>query len=166
MIIINCRECGKETEKIHFAQKYCKPCALERQKKSRNLSAKKWNGRNRTLKTERQRLRYKNNPQKYRKFATDWYKKQRVIGLKHYGGDPPSCKCCGENRIEFLCFDHINGGGRKHIDSLNISMTVWLRKHNYPGGFRVLCYNCNNALAFHKQCPHEKEGTSGLNKRV
>src|ERR1035437_10247647 len=56
--------------------------------------------------------------------------RERVI--KNYGG---KCVCCGENKIEFLAIDHIEGGGRKHraeIKSTNIA--IWIIKNNFPKG--------------------------------
>jgi len=37
----------------------------------------------------------------------------RMTVLKHYGGTPPKCACCGESHLEFLAIDHIKGGGIK-----------------------------------------------------
>ena len=79
--------------------------------------------------------------------------KFRVEALTHYGG---KCACCGESKLEFLCLDHINGGGnedrRQH--GLGTSFYRWLRTNGYPDGFRVLCYNCNMALGMYGSCPH------------
>ncbi len=44
-----------------------------------------------------------------------------------------------------LSIDHINGGGSKHRKELGGGGTKfyrWLKKHNYPEGFQVLCMNC------------------------
>lgn len=72
-----------------------------------------------------------------------------------------SCACCGESRREFLCIDHINGGGNKHRKSignqLGIGFYRWLRNNNWPQGFRTLCHNCNMALGFSGYCPHDRE---------
>lgn len=84
-------------------------------------------------------------------------KKLRQEILDHYG---TSCACCGESTYEFLCIDHTEGGGnqqrREHLKSKGGNLQLrWLKKNNFPPGFRVLCYNCNNAMAFHKVCPHQ-----------
>jgi hypothetical protein len=80
--------------------------------------------------------------------------------LSHYG---KVCACCGESRPEFLVIDHINGGGNQHRKENGISgssMYFWLRKRNFPIGFRVLCDNCNMSLGMYGYCPHDKEKES------
>jgi len=74
--------------------------------------------------------------------------------LEHYGG---KCECCGEVTYEFLSIDHINGGGAKHRKEINRMIVPWLRKNNYPEGFRVLCFNCNQAMGIYGYCPHKKQ---------
>lgn len=75
-------------------------------------------------------------------------KQLKIQVLSHYSNDNdnPTCKTCGENHIEFLEIDHINGGGREHRKQLHLYGNVlyrWLIKNNYPSGFQVLCSNCN-----------------------
>ena len=79
----------------------------------------------------------------------------------------PCCRCCGENsHIEFLALDHING--RRQMDSepelvklgysskfLNVQLTAWIIKNDFPEGFQILCHNCNSAKGFYGKCPHE-----------
>lgn len=72
--------------------------------------------------------------------------------IKHYGN---KCACCGETRWEFLAIDHIEGGGNKHLKAIRINFYDWLKKNNYPEGFRVLCDNCNNSLGRYGYCPHK-----------
>jgi len=79
--------------------------------------------------------------------------------LKHYGGEPPKCACCGEDRFEFLSIDHINGGGKEHIKSIGYTLARWLKKNHYPEGYRVLCHNCNFALGHYGYCPHKTNST-------
>ena len=55
----------------------------------------------------------------------------------------PICNNCGEMDIDVLCIDHINGGGRKHVRSLRMTLYNWLIRTGYPEGFQVLCANCN-----------------------
>jgi hypothetical protein len=78
--------------------------------------------------------------------------------MEAYGG---KCACCGENLIEFLTIDHINGGGNKHRRALRIGsgsgFYCWLKKNNFPTGFQVLCHNCNIAKGHYGRCPHENE---------
>lgn len=80
--------------------------------------------------------------------------KLRLEALKKYGG---VCACCGEKQIEFLCIDHIKGGGNKHRKTMTTkSIGEWLYANKYPKGFQVLCFNCNSAKSAYKQCPHQK----------
>lgn len=87
----------------------------------------------------------------------------RLDALKHYSNGALKCDCCPESHIEFLCLDHINGGGTEHRRQLGGGMKngsgifQWVKKHNYPEGLRVLCHCCNMSLAFYGYCPHEKE---------
>jgi len=70
----------------------------------------------------------------------------KVKVLRAYSTTPEaSCVLCGENDIELLCVDHIDGGGNKHKRTANIKgrLPTWLKKHNYPPGYRTLCFNCN-----------------------
>ena len=81
-------------------------------------------------------------------------KQERELAIEHYG---KSCQCCGEDNYEFLCFDHINGGGHKHRKTIKSgNLARWLIKNNFPEGFRVLCHNCNMSLGFYGYCPHTR----------
>ena len=83
----------------------------------------------------------------------------RWVCIQAYGG---ACACCGERRLEFLQIDHVDTPG--HIEradakakGLPVHLYVRLKKLGYPSGFRVLCANCNMALAFYGYCPHHPE---------
>lgn len=81
----------------------------------------------------------------------------RREALAHYGS---VCACCGEEDADFLTFDHIHGGGNAHRKTLGgykTKMARWLNKHNFPDGYRVLCYNCNTAMGLRGYCPHERD---------
>ncbi len=80
-----------------------------------------------------------------------WRQNHKEQVLNHYGN---RCTCCGENHIEFLTIDHINGDGAKHRKETNGHTYKWLIDNNFPEGFRVLCFNCNCSLGFHGYCPH------------
>ena len=88
-------------------------------------------------------------------------RKLRMEVLCHYGGNPPACACCGDSHIEFLSIDHINGNGTQHRKKIGIaggsSFYCWLRKNNYPEGFRMLCCNCNASFGYYGYCPHEQK---------
>ena len=102
------------------------------------------------------------------------YSRSYLLALKKaaflaYGGD--RCSCCAEHRKEFLTIDHINGGGNKHrkrIGGAGAPFYRWLKKRNYPVGFRVLCMNCNFAIGVYGYCPHQRSvpGDSLDNREV
>lgn len=90
--------------------------------------------------------------------------------LRHYGGNPPCCGCCGEARYEFLALDHYQynaaagQSGRIHRMAAvgrqrpgSNAFYSWIIKSGFPVGFRVLCHNCNLASGFYRVCPHERE---------
>lgn len=95
-----------------------------------------------------------------RKSASEYNRKIRLLVLQHYSGMTPFCVCCGEKEIKFLSIDHINGGGNKHRKTLTKSgrggnMSMWLFRNGFPGGFQILCHNCNMAKGFYGRCPHK-----------
>jgi len=106
--------------------------------------------------------KWKPRDEQHRQHLRNWAKnnnhKIRQEAINAYGG---KCECCGENRYEFLAFDHIDGSGtqqRKQLGYRATSMHKWLRKNNYPKGtIRILCHNCNLVLGFYKYCPHNKK---------
>lgn len=63
-----------------------------------------------------------------------------------YGG--LKCVNCGfDKNIDCLQMDHVDGGGRKHLEEIGQSqLYIWLKRNNFPAGFRVLCANCNFSL--------------------
>lgn len=67
--------------------------------------------------------------------------------FERYGG--AKCACCGDERVEALTVDHIEGGGRRHREEVSDGagghrFYNWLRKEGYPDGYQVLCFSCNN----------------------
>lgn len=78
--------------------------------------------------------------------------------LQAYGG--PRCVCCGEDHMECLSIDHIEGNGAAHRRELTgnpadgRNFYIWLRKNNFPPGFRVLCHGCNFSLGRFGFCMH------------
>ena len=70
--------------------------------------------------------------------------KLEVLG--HYSNDKVECAICEENQWECLSIDHTKGGGNRHRKELGNFLGQrfywWLRKNNFPAGYRVLCMNC------------------------
>lgn len=82
--------------------------------------------------------------------------KTRMKVLIHYSSSStPFCECCKENQYEFLCIDHIKGGGTLHRKSIGENLDRWLIRNNFPEGFQVLCHNCNTAKGKNGICPHK-----------
>ena len=101
-----------------------------------------------------------------RKRASKKYRnKLKSEVLSHYSNGTMKCaceKCYYHNHnclIEFLTIDHINNDGaiqRKKLNGKNIYL--WLKQHNYPEGYQVLCMNCNFGKICNKGiCPHKME---------
>jgi len=85
-----------------------------------------------------------------------YMKKLRIDALVHYSNGQPKCFCCGETILIFLGIDHLDRK-MKRVTGHGRSLYMWLRKYNYPRGFRVLCHNCNMAHGVLGYCPHELE---------
>ncbi|HZG54134.1 MAG TPA: hypothetical protein VEZ40_18675 [Pyrinomonadaceae bacterium] len=87
----------------------------------------------------------------------EYDKRNRIEAISYYSNGQNLCACCGENHLEFLTVDHIDGGGTAHKKQIYHHTYRWLRKYKYPSGFRVLCFNCNLGRAIKGYCPHERE---------
>lgn len=81
-----------------------------------------------------------------KKHGLERREKNRIIALQIYSDGYMNCSLCGKDDIDCLSFDHIEGGGNKHIkkDKIKGQLYRWLKRNNYPDGFRVLCHNCNH----------------------
>lgn len=72
------------------------------------------------------------------------------------------CECCGEDRIEFLALDHVNGDGNKlrrekfHPRGSDALYTWIIKNEDHRHMFRILCHNCNMSRGFYGYCPHEQ----------
>ena len=98
----------------------------------------------------------KNKDQINEKKRQNRYKLKLKI-FNAYGG--PICTCCGETTINFLCIDHMNGGGQEHRRTIGGGhwFYQWLEKNRYPTGYQVLCMNCNWGKRMnHGICPHKQ----------
>lgn len=92
--------------------------------------------------------------------ARQRWRDYRTKVLEYYG---KMCDCCGETIEQFLCIDHINGGGKGHrkeleaqgIKSHGSCFYKWIIDQGFPEEYRILCHNCNMAIGFYGKCPHE-----------
>ena len=104
------------------------------------------------------RRKYKKNPTLANEKIRQCKQRVKKLVLNAYG---KVCQCCGENHIEFLCIDHINGGGNQERRELNrrsgYAFYAYLKKMKFPKGYQVLCHNCNMAKSLFGKCPHKNE---------
>ena len=114
----------------------------------------------REAKRRRSRVGYARHLDASRAKSRGRNRQYREAALRAYGN---ACACCGEARYPFLTIDHVRGDGAAHrrmlfgrprVGSGN-TFYVWLKRHGYPGGFRVLCHNCNCARGYYGYCPHD-----------
>jgi hypothetical protein len=179
-VIRNCRNHGPqplENFRYYLAylykgkEIYCYRCRLcEHERSAAKYAAdpdkskaavKKWRKENPERSKQLQRDYLARNPEKrneFRKQARIRRQETRLTVLKHYGGDPPECACCKEKHLEFLCVDHVNGGGNKHRRQLKRATErffAWLIEQDFPTGYRVLCHNCNQSFSAYGFCPHQ-----------
>jgi len=90
-----------------------------------------------------------------KQYKRDQYLANRKKVFDHYGY---RCQCCGEATPEFLCIDHILGGGERHRKIIGSgNLYKWLIQNKYPEGYQVLCHNCNMAKGSYGVCPHKIE---------
>ena len=86
-----------------------------------------------------------NDSAKGKEVRNKWALALRKEVIEHYGG---KCAYCGQDRIEFLCLDHIDNGRGNPADRSHGAGKVfysWVKRNNYPTNLQVLCHNCNMA---------------------
>lgn len=110
-----------------------------------------------SVKIEYKRNRCVRDPQ-YKSFLASLVRNARARSrqtiIAAYGG---KCNCCDEDQYEFLCIDHVFGGGsaeRKIIKSGYLLCLLIIRL-NFPPEYQILCHNCNYAKAALGLCPHQ-----------
>lgn len=85
------------------------------------------------------------NKERVSRYGKNWRDLNKFDVIFHYTNGDMCCVNCGENIYELLTIDHINGGGSKHRRKIESgsNFCLWLRRHNFPEGLQILCYNCN-----------------------
>ena len=84
-----------------------------------------------------------------REYYKNFRRKLKFDVSKHYGS---RCACCGETNINLLTIHHIDGRHEKiklEDKHSGIYIWSWLRRHNYPKDFQLLCFNCNCSIKHH-----------------
>lgn len=153
---MECKKCKNIIVKTGNNQRYCFLCSKIVKKEQFNFHRKQPESiiKQRVLSKKWR----KDNPDKVKLNRQSTRNKLRLDVLNAYGH---KCKCCGEERSEFLAIDHIFGGGNQHRKTLHPkasaqTLYTWLRKNNYPKEFQILCHNCNSAKEYYKICPHHR----------
>ena len=150
------KKARKEQAKLN-REKYIAKYGIQSFRDRNNRTSKKYRDANPDFK--------KKNLDRLRK----WRESLAIEVLTHYSNGTPKCACCGETEFLFLTIDHINNGGaeqRKEIYKQKKNygrygagkrFYSWLKQHNYPEGYQVLCYNCNCGKQRNKGicCPHK-----------
>lgn len=97
----------------------------------------------------------------------------KMACLRHYGGNPPRCACCGESNVGFLSLDHVNNDGNLHRKTEAHKNTPHcyfvLKRAGFPTtpAIQVLCFNCNLGRENNGGiCPHKQMTAGNLFRRV
>jgi hypothetical protein len=152
---------------------------IEKVRQRQREASKRWRERHpeksAEVNRENQKRRRIRDPQKVIAYGRSSYAKNKEIILERlrvanqklrftvlsaYSPGPViKCACCGESEYEFLTLDHINNDGSIERAALGGSVGVfkYLIKANFPGGYQVLCWNCNAVRRFGRICPHQRE---------
>ena len=126
---------------------------IEREKKKEARRREKDVSLFRRKAAERQSKYRTSDKERTREAKARTNRRLRVEAISAYGS---SCRCCGEDEIEFLSLDHILPVGKNRQGGLGSRFFGWLKKHGYPAGLQVLCFNCNLAKGRNKDCPHKR----------
>ncbi len=72
-----------------------------------------------------------------------WINKIKMIVFNKYSNDEIKCRCCNEEKIEFLVLDHIYGNGGVERKQISQTFYKWIIDKKFPTGYQILCQNCN-----------------------
>lgn len=169
MSALNCLICGTEFQRTARNQKYCTAvCGKTAQKQKTHQWRQEHPERFAATRSayyhrltpgqkELKRQQKLESAARHREETHARVKEQSIAArarvIAGYGG---RCACCGESTPEFLCIDHVNGGGREHRKQVGAGLAYyyWFEKQGFPPEFQVLCHNCNMAKGFYGSCPH------------
>lgn len=144
--------------------KWCSACQQEHPESEFGIDRSRKDGLYRVCReAQRAKDRLRKRDREYtdadRAYGRERRRRIRILALQAYGGDPPACRCCGEDKIEFLSLEHSRGDGNTHRASVKGDFILALWRQGFPHdlGLEVLCFNCNLARGFHGYCPHERD---------
>jgi hypothetical protein len=170
-----CPQCGRSVK--HWSRGICSACASANYYAVHSAKCKEYSNN-----------RYKSNPDTYKarsalfrllhpdriRTESTLYRlnnRDRIVAsnresrrvlrcemIAAYGG---KCVTCGESNQEFLCIDHISGGGKyerlRHLFGVNLYRD--LRRRGWPtDNYRLLCFNCNMARMFQERMSKSPSG--------
>jgi hypothetical protein len=123
-----------------------------------------WYIKHREYKLEQNRLWREKNRAKVNSRTRQLNQELKEQVLMYYGKGKLECVLCHYNNKDALSIDHINGNGAKHRRSLKTYSIGslfyrWLKRNNFPKGFRTLCMNCQfieRAKRYDKKFPKVK----------
>lgn len=179
MIQVKCERCGKRKRKYPSDLAHSKHGKYFCSAKCRaewvswfNSVSRGGDGEKRS-KSEKDAIYYRKRSEKVIARCKAYYQKNRLEILRkkseadrilkseivqEYGG---KCECCGEEVIEFLTVDHVNGDGASHrreIGGKGRRLYLAIKRAGFPKDrYRLLCFNCNIARGFYGYCPHKPE---------
>ena len=94
----------------------------------------------------------------------------KLEAFKAYGGNKCACGDCPLSIVsdhKFLAIDHIYNNRDQQKRSRGYDLYLWLRKQQYPHGYRVLCHNCNSGRQLNNGfCPHIINSTNDVSRQA
>lgn len=80
-----------------------------------------------------------------RGYGSKYVYKLRYQVLSHYSQGEPRCAVCGLENLLVLQLDHVSGGGSKYLHEVGSGkkLYLWIKRHDFPPIFQVLCANHN-----------------------
>lgn len=139
--LIICRGCKVELSEGNWNGNgnLCKTCKELRRKHNRKIQERK--------KAKRRRYRHGVITEQSKKNFKQYYKMRqrnlKIVTLAHYS-KLIECRYCGENDIDVLSLDHVNGDGAEWRRSHTSHTYQWFINNNFPTDppIQVLCMNC------------------------
>lgn len=159
-----CKKCGYVGSNDHFHGLVCKECRKQYRREWGQRSKEWLRNYRATHSREKDIARASHwnieHADRHREHCLAYYYRLQDAAIMAYGGY--RCACCGETERLFLTIDHINNDGKEDRKRLGFfhhgaKFYKWLKDHQWPAGYQVLCSNCNHGK--HRNngvCPHQQ----------